>query len=181
MSKQVTEVEERLQDEDGAAEIVAQRKKARRLRRTLEEGDKVLVKTLNTSGTIVSLAKKEAEVAVGRLHMRVQLADLELLEPDEEKEELESGGVSVNVTAAPNMELDLRGLRVPEGLSRLDSYLDSAYLASMPWVRIIHGKGTGRMKDAVRKALDKNQRVSSWEEGKDGEGGAGVTVVKFSA
>jgi DNA mismatch repair protein MutS2 len=49
----------------------------------------------------------------------------------------------------------------------------------MPWVRIIHGKGTGKLKDAVRQSLRKNSHITSWEEGKDGEGGAGVTVVKF--
>ena len=49
----------------------------------------------------------------------------------------------------------------------------------MPWVRIIHGKGTGKLREAVRKALRKNQHVASWEEGKDGEGGAGVTVAKL--
>jgi DNA mismatch repair protein MutS2 len=61
----------------------------------------------------------------------------------------------------------------------LDRYLDSAFLAQMPWVRIIHGKGTGRLRAAVREALSANNHVRSWEEGKDGEGGAGVTVAKL--
>jgi DNA mismatch repair protein MutS2 len=77
------------------------------------------------------------------------------------------------------MELDLRGQRVEEGLVNLESYLDTAFLAELPYVRIIHGKGTGRLREAVRKALRQNSHVQSWEEGKDGEGGAGVTVVKF--
>jgi DNA mismatch repair protein MutS2 len=50
----------------------------------------------------------------------------------------------------------------------------------MPWVRIIHGKGTGKLRTAVRKSLKNNKHVASFEEGKDGEGGAGVTVVKFN-
>jgi DNA mismatch repair protein MutS2 len=77
------------------------------------------------------------------------------------------------------MELDLRGMRVEDGLATLDQYLDSAFLSDLPWVRIIHGKGTGRLRTAVRNALTKNDYVLSWEEGKDGEGGAGVTVAKL--
>jgi DNA mismatch repair protein MutS2 len=127
---------------------------------------------------VVSLAKKEAEVAVGRLHTRVRLIDLELRESVEP--EVEDSGVKVTVVRSPGIELDLRGRRVEEGLSDLESYLDAAYLANLPFVRIIHGKGTGRMKEAVRKTLGANSHVSSWEEGKDGEGGAGVTVVKFA-
>ena len=78
-----------------------------------------------------------------------------------------------------NLELDIRGRRVEEGLEELDRYLDSAFLSQMPWVRIIHGKGTGKLREAVREALSANNHVRSWEEGKDGEGGAGVTVAKL--
>ena len=77
------------------------------------------------------------------------------------------------------MELDIRGERVEAGLNRLDSYLDSASLASLPWVRIIHGKGSGRLRQAIRKALGKHHAIQSWEGGKDGEGGAGVTVARL--
>jgi DNA mismatch repair protein MutS2 len=52
-------------------------------------------------------------------------------------------------------------------------------MAHLPWVRIIHGKGTGRMREAVRQSISKNNQIASWEEGRDGEGDAGVTVVKF--
>ena len=77
------------------------------------------------------------------------------------------------------MELDIRGRRVEEGLEELDRYLDGAFLARLPWVRIIHGKGTGKLREAIRDALTANTHVRSWEEGKDGEGGAGVTVAKM--
>lgn len=178
LGKQITEAEERVQERPAGESLEAQRKKARRLRRNLEEGDTVLVKTLGTTGTVVALAKKDAEVAIGRMKTRVPLTDLELRE--REPEEVEEGGVLVNASNTPSMELDLRGKRVEEGLAMLENYLDSAYLSNLPWARIIHGKGTGRMKVAVRQALQKNQHVLSFEEGKDGEGGAGVTVVKFA-
>jgi DNA mismatch repair protein MutS2 len=77
------------------------------------------------------------------------------------------------------MELDIRGMRVEEGIEKLSRYLDSAFLARLPYVRIIHGKGTGRLREAVRDIIRQNPHVRSWEEGKDREGGAGVTVVKL--
>lgn len=67
-----------------------------------------------------------------------------------------------------------------EGLASLENYLDSAIMAELPYVRIIHGKGTGRLREAVRDALRSNGRIQSWEEGKLEEGGAGVTVVKLN-
>ena len=87
--------------------------------------------------------------------------------------------ISLPATESPGLELDIRGKRVEEGLSELGTYIDSAFLSRMPWVRIIHGKGTGRLREAVRRSLGKNQHVASWEEGQDGEGGDGVTVAKL--
>lgn len=177
LGKEVSEVEEQLEPEPPEQKAPS-RKRVRQMRETLEVGDAVLVKSLGTRGEILSLDKKEAEVAVGRLHTRVNLADLELVEREEEPEE--SGPVRVNVSATPKMELDLRGQRVEEGLAALENYLDSALMADLPYVRIIHGKGTGRLREAVRDALRTNGRIRSWEEAKEQEGGAGVTVVKLS-
>ena len=154
-------------------------KPAKPARKHFLVGDTVLVKTLNVKGDIVALDKKEAEVAIGRMKMRAALTDLELKEREEP--ELEESGAPrlAREMASPGTELDLRGERIEEGLSRLEQYLDQAFLASLPWVRIIHGKGTGRLRSAVRKLLGKHRYVKSWEEGKDGEGGSGVTVAKF--
>ena len=77
------------------------------------------------------------------------------------------------------MELDMRGERVEEGLEKLDRYLESAYLARLPWVRVIHGKGTGALRDAVRDMLRHHAVVSEQRPGDMGEGGDGVTVVKL--
>ena len=75
------------------------------------------------------------------------------------------------------MEISLRGRLVEDGLDELDRYLEQAYGAGLPWVRIIHGKGTGRMREAVRAALKDSPYVKSFEEARDNEGGAGVTIA----
>jgi DNA mismatch repair protein MutS2 len=78
---------------------------------------------------------------------------------------------------APSVELDLRGLRVEEVLPRLDKYLDDAFLAGMPFVRVVHGKGTGALRQAVRQQLNDHPLVRSQRPGERGEGGSGVTIA----
>jgi DNA mismatch repair protein MutS2 len=78
------------------------------------------------------------------------------------------------------VELDLRGQRVEEALPQVDKYLDDAFLAGMPFVRIIHGKGTGALRQAVRQQLSNHPLVRSYRSGEDGEGGTGVTVAYLS-
>lgn len=180
LGKELDEVETILHEE--VPEPPSQRKTLRRMRETLQVGDRVLVKSLNKSGEVISVGKQEAEVALGRLKTRVSLADLKLLEEagsGEEEAVLPTVRTRVRA-AAPPMELDLRGATVEEGLARLESYMDAALLSELPYVRIIHGKGTGRLREAVRESLRRDTRIRSWEEGKDSEGGAGVTVVKLT-
>jgi DNA mismatch repair protein MutS2 len=80
---------------------------------------------------------------------------------------------------SPGIELDLRGQRAEDALDTLDGYIERAYLAGLPWVRIIHGKGTGKLRDVVREVLVSHPHVQSYEGGKRGEGGEGVTVAKL--
>lgn len=77
------------------------------------------------------------------------------------------------------MELDLRGMRVDEALYAVDKYLDDAVLSGIPQARVIHGKGTGALRDAVREQLRQDRRVAAQRPGEAGEGGDGVTVVAF--
>jgi DNA mismatch repair protein MutS2 len=181
-----------LEQEIGLVDELSAPKKKKRRPADFRVGDRVKVRTLGAKGQIAALDKREAEVVVGRLHMRLRLDELEFVErPDDQPADdkadsssqtsssASSTGGSKRRIASPGMELDLRGLRVDEGLNALDKYLDAAFLANLPWVRIIHGKGTGRMREAVRKALSSNTFVTGWEEGRDGEGGAGVTVAKL--
>jgi DNA mismatch repair protein MutS2 len=178
IGKELQQVETDLKDE--APVPPSQRRAVRRMRETLEVGDRVLVKSLNQSGEIISLSNKEAEVALGRLKTRVSLTELKLLEEARDDDEPVQATISTRVRPSVSMELDLRGATVEEGLARLESYMDNAILSELPYVRIIHGKGTGRLREAVRDSLRRDSRIRSWEEGKDSEGGAGVTVVKLS-
>ena len=143
--------------------------------RKLQVGDEVFIKTLRTKGEITALHKSDAEIAVGRLHMRASLEELEFRGRPKPVEET----ISTPTVSSPGMELDIRGNRVEAGLEMLDKYLDQAIMSRLPWVRIIHGKGTGKLRAAVRKELSKHPRVFGWEEGKNGEGGAGVTVARL--
>ncbi|MBK8987596.1 MAG: Smr/MutS family protein [Chloroflexi bacterium] len=149
----------------------------KQIRRKLQVGDTVLVKSLDRKAEVVAISSHEALVAMGRLQMRARFEDLEF--KGRPMEEEETTGYTATVAAVTGFELDLRGKRVEEGLAELERFLDTAFLSRMPWVRIIHGKGTGRMREGVREALKSNTHVASWEEGKDGEGGPGVTVAKL--
>ena len=78
------------------------------------------------------------------------------------------------------MELDLRGHMADEALLRLDQYLDQAFLAQLPWVRIIHGRGSGVLRQTVRQELNRHPMISSYRAGREGEGGDGVTIAKLA-
>jgi DNA mismatch repair protein MutS2 len=145
-----------------------------------EVGDTVFVKTLSTDGIVTALGKGEAEVQVGALRMWAKVKDLNLKKKAlREEKNVASAGVRETIGNLPKMELDMRGERAEDALDILERYIDQAYVGGMPFVRVIHGKGTGRLREVVRDALRANPYVKSFEEGKQNEGGAGVTVVKF--
>ena len=148
----------------------------RRVPGEITVGDTVWVAGLNTTGQVTSLDGGGAEVQVGSFGVRVNRSDLERrarAKPQEESPPL----VSMGSARAPDLELDLRGQRVEQILPRLDKYLDDAFLAGMPFVRIIHGKGTGALRTAVREQLRSHPLVKSHRSGQEGEGGSGVTVA----
>ena len=81
---------------------------------------------------------------------------------------------------SPGMEIDLRGQRAEEALDALEIYLSNAYSSGMPFVRIIHGKGTGRLRQVIRELLKSSELVTSFEEGGEKEGGEGVTIAHLA-
>ena len=173
LSKQVTDLQVE-QEAVLAPEPAETPDVSRNKRRSLQVGDVVQVRSLNVKGEVVSIGKNEVMVAVGRLQMRAGFDDLDFKERPVAEREVERVAA---LHPSPGIELDIRGVRVEEGVEQLYRYLDSAFLARLPFVRIIHGKGTGRLRQAVREALSTSKQVRSWEEGKDGEGGPGVTVA----
>jgi DNA mismatch repair protein MutS2 len=164
------------------------------IHRPVRLGDKVRLRSLDTQGVVTTLGEEEAEVQVGMLRIRARLTDLQPLTGDlqlstEDRPKVRTGevrhlygsgeGPSAGFTPSPGLEIDLRGKRADEAIDALDSYLDSAYLAGLPFVRIIHGKGTGKLRLVVREALQDHPQVKSFEAGGDKEGGEGVTVAKL--
>ena len=178
VSAEVSEIEE-TQLKPVTPVIQKSQSPTKQLRRKLQVGDTVLVKSLDRRAEVVALDnKKEAMVALGRLQMRVKFEDLEFKGRPVE-EEHDAAGFSGPASNNVGLELDIRGRRVEDGLAEMEQYLDRAFLGRMPWVRIIHGKGTGALRTAVREALKGNSHVKSFDEGIEGEGGAGVTVAKL--
>ncbi|NOY98690.1 MAG: endonuclease MutS2 [Chloroflexi bacterium] len=149
-------------------------------------GEKVHIRSLNTDGIVTTLGESEAEVQVGSLRIRAKLSDLRRKGGQTEDGRPEtaarepSSPVHRPPSVLPKVELDIRGQRADDALDMLDHYLEQAYLAGMPFVRVIHGKGTGALRQAVRQALQGHPHVTSFEEGRPQEGGAGVTVVHLA-
>ncbi|MGQ9467328.1 MAG: endonuclease MutS2 [Anaerolineae bacterium] len=143
----------------------------------LQPGDTVWVKSLRAIGELRALVDDEVEVQVGPLRVRVPARELERRAPPAPV--VEPSGVRYAPPTAP-LRLDLRGQTVEEALERLDRYLDTAALAGLPWAHIVHGKGTGALRQAVRDFLRRHPLVRSYRSGEEGEGGDGVTVVVLS-
>ena len=154
-------------------------------RETLHLGERVIVGSLRTEGVITALGESDAEVQIGSIRLRAKLSDLSrktgaFEEPAKTAAAETASGTSRPAGKSPGMELDLRGQMAEDALDKLDRYLEQAYLTGLPWVRIIHGKGTGKLRQAVREALRDHPHVASFEEGGDKEGGSGVTVAKLA-
>jgi DNA mismatch repair protein MutS2 len=145
----------------------------------LQEGDKVWVPSLQASGELVAVGPREVEVKVGGFRLKLAPGRVELRQRGEQLATLSTPSVGAPKPPSPGMELDLRGLIVDDMLAELDRYLDTAYLAALPFVRIIHGKGTGALRQAVRDELRSHPLVSSFRTGDASEGGEGVTVAKL--
>jgi len=153
----------------------------------LRLGEKVILSSLKKEGIITSMGAEDVEVQIGSLRIRARLNEIQRKGQDAPEADIPvpnpmpgRGPVhSVGLAPSPGMELDLRGQRSEEALALLEDYLDRAFLAGMPFVRIIHGKGTGKLRSEVRRTLQGHPHIASFDEGQEKEGGAGVTVVKM--
>jgi len=170
--------------EDAVAAPVVRQRVAEELprvgRRPIRLGDKVRLRTLGKEGVVNALSEDQAEIMIGNLRVRVELYDLELVggkleEKPRPKQEI--APAAAFRVASPGIELSLRGQMVDEALDALGHYLDRAYVSGLPYVRIVHGKGTGKLREAVRRELNGHPHVQRYEPGGPTEGGDGVTVV----
>ena len=153
-------------------------------------GDGVHVLSMNLKGTVSTLpnAKGDLYVQMGILRSLVNIRDLELLEEQAvsgpglenlKRHNTGSGKIKMSKTFSVSPEVNLIGMTVDEAIPVLDKYLDDAYLAHLPNVRVVHGRGTGALKNAVHKHVKKLKYVKEFRLGDFGEGDTGVTIVTF--
>ncbi|HJC66610.1 MAG TPA: endonuclease MutS2 [Candidatus Enterocloster excrementigallinarum] len=164
----------------------------------LKIGDGVKVLSMNLKGTVSTLpnAKGDLYVQMGILRSLVNIRDLELLDEQDvsgpsipEKNSRyrvargsgrpSGGGIQVSKSASISPEVNLIGMTVDEAMPVLEKYLDDAYLAHLETVRVVHGRGTGALKNAVHQRLKKLKYVKDFRLGVFGEGDSGVTIVTF--
>jgi DNA mismatch repair protein MutS2 len=157
----------------------------------LRVGTRVRLRSLQAEGVVTAISENEMEVQIGGLRVRARQNDIQRV-GEEELPPPEIMKSSTHLRRAvpeakdqpaavfhpsPGIELDLRGQRAEDALPVLERFIEQAYLAGLPYVRIIHGKGTGRLRQVVRDVLRQSGQVDRFENGLDGEGGEGVTVA----
>lgn len=154
------------------------------LPRPLQVGDQVLVRSVGLMGEILTIDEDEqaADVQVGGFRMRAALDELRREKQDAAepfRRTTAERRSSLPVVPDVPLTLDMRGWRASEVAGRLDRYLNDAYMAGMPFVRIVHGKGTGALRQVVRQAITGHPLVTSFSGG-GSDGGEGVTVVHLA-
>lgn len=153
-----------------------------RIPEKLKVGDQVFVPKLNQKAYVMTLpnANKELQVQAGIMKITVKINEIQLVD-DDKKETIKTGGSTIAANKAKDIsnEFDLRGMTVDEATIEVDKYLDDAFLAGVSQVYLIHGKGTGVLRSAIRDLIRSHSQVKSSRSGGYHEGGSGVTVVEF--
>jgi DNA mismatch repair protein MutS2 len=152
----------------------------------LAVGDTVYVRSVGQRGELLSApdAKGEAEVQVGSLKLRVSASDLDRLSKRQARSNETPPRIATPTRSpeeAPELQLDLRGWRVEDALEEVETYLDNAALSGLSFVRLLHGKGTGALRQAIRQQLARNPLVKSFASAAPNDGGDGVTIVTLAA
>jgi DNA mismatch repair protein MutS2 len=149
-------------------------------RRNIRAGDSVRLLALDQMGEVLAVEGNEAEVQLGSLKLRQPLDQLERLGRARSTTREATRITQTLTSEAIPIELDVRGHRVEEIGSIIEHYIQDAYLVGLPWVRIIHGKGTGALRQASHELLRDNPVVARHEQAGDKEGGDGATVAYLS-
>ncbi|CDC39725.1 MAG TPA: endonuclease MutS2 [Lachnospiraceae bacterium] len=149
-------------------------------------GDRVHVASLNLDGTVHTLPNQKGElnVTIGIMNYNVNMSDLTIIEEASEMRKLKQkssgiGKLKMSKTASISPEINLIGMTSDEAIMTLDKYLDDAFLSHISPVRIVHGKGSGILRNAVHNYLKRQKHVKSFRLGSFGEGDYGVTIVEF--
>ena len=145
----------------------------------ISSGDDVFVTHLNQKGKVLELHGETAVVQMGSMRATIELKGLRRLAGARQPENRSTFQIVNRSRERVGLELDLRGETVDSAILRIDKYLDDALVAGLPQVHLIHGKGTGALRVGVQDYLRTHPAVESFRFGQAGEGGSGVTVVKF--
>jgi DNA mismatch repair protein MutS2 len=157
------------------------------LPRALKIYDTVLLTDIDKRGTLLTLPDKSGScmVQVGLMKTKTKQDNLRLIEEKTESKvkvnnrHISTKGLQSNMTRQTGMELDIRGMAADEGVTEVDRFIDSSLMGGLQLITIIHGKGTGILRDAVHRFLKAHRQVKSYRLGKYGEGETGVTVVEL--
>ena len=151
----------------------------------LRRGDRVFIHSMSQNGTVISPpdSSGETQIQAGIMKIKVHISDISLdeIDPAEkaakfiQKRQKSSSAKSLHISP----EIDLRGLMPEEATSQAETYLDEAFLASLSTITLIHGKGTGALRNAIHNMLKRQPNVKEFRLGKYGEGEDGVTIVTF--
>lgn len=152
---------------------------SRKPKHTFHAGDEVKVLTFDQKGHLVEkVSDQEWQVQIGILKMKVEEKDLEFIQSEKPKPQKHVTTIQGRDSHV-SIELDLRGERYEDALLRVEKYIDDALLSNYPRVSIIHGKGTGALRQGVQEYLKNHRSVKKIRFGEAGEGGSGVTIVEF--
>ena len=185
MEKKRTAVREKLNKVSGNLTLSANGKKTNLKAGDLKLGDSVKVLSMGIKGTVSALPDSKGIVLVqmGILKSRIALSDLELLDEEVIKapglQKTGAGKIKMSKSASISTSLNIIGKTVDEAIPEVEKYLDDAYLAHLSQVTIIHGRGTGALKNAVHQRLKRMKHIKSYRLGTFGEGETGVTIVEF--
>lgn len=147
----------------------------------INQGDYVIIKSLNQKGYVLNCPadQDEVQVQVGAMKLSIKKDQLILSAPGEERKPYKSKGVFLEKAKTISAEIDLRGQLAVDAIMDLDKYISDAMLVGLPSIRIIHGKGTGALRNAVREYLQGHIGIKKYRNGMPEEGGLGVTIAEL--
>ena len=176
---ELIEARKRLEKATPENAVLKKQKKVTERQINLKQGDEVKVLSYGQKGTLIEkVSDQEWFVQIGILKMKLHETDLEYIKPEKQKQTVAMTNVKGRDTYV-KLELDLRGERFEDAIMRAEKYIDDAVLSNYHQVSIIHGKGTGALRQGIQQFLKNHSRVKSYRFGEAGEGGYGVTVVEL--